>query len=431
MKKFISAILLTAMLLTACGKDGTATTEITTATETVEAATETIEINGEFVSTSDIISSFFGDYISNPDNVRIIEGEQSEALTEAFRNVYINNSRFAFPMLVGELPECFELGDYSETSDIEYDGFYSYRAPLNYNGEYCATVYILQKEGTNKGYGIIYGLIAMSSFCKWDFNGIVLTQDTEKIIDILGEPSSYENIGDTVPSILYFDEKGNMLLLPEQMNTLLCISTDILNAADNSAFVEYIPYDDFDNIPEVPELSGEPREIDWNMLFEDDCIIIGNDKYPANARISDLSDDIMLFEYSIDNENRENPDYTEDTYIAMYKGREFAMLSALRLDDEPIEDAVISSWTFTFIDSYLFPASVMGIPFYQTLDVRNFFTGYNDSAGYDDINIYKGVIERENMQYCCCLGLMSNTVHIYVIPRSANPEYYNELVNSQ
>lgn len=447
MKRFITAILLSAMLLTACGKDGASvettvsemtsvvTTEEVTTTETSKTAGEDVRIDEDIIpddaEKENLAKTILGDYVSDTDNIKIIEGEQAEKLIEAFRNVHINNSRFAFPMLVGELPEGFSIKNYSKEDGEEYNGFYICGASLEYNGEHCATVYVLQKEGVAKEYGIICGFIAMSDFCKWDFNGIELTQDREKIIDILGEPSSYENIGEAVPSTLYLDENGNMLIFPDGMNGVCGMTLDFDSIVDNCALVEYIPYDDFDNMPEIPEMSGEPREFDFNKLFENDCIVIGNDKYPANAKISDLSDDIMLFEYSVGVENYNNPDYVEDSYIAMYKGREFAMIYALRSDSEPTENAVISTWGFMLIDSYPFPASAMDVPFHQTSEVKNFYTGYDDDAIEYEIYKYTGIAENDDEKYLCMLTLMSNSLIVSVTPRTVNPERYDEFANSQ
>lgn len=450
MKKIITAILLSAILLTACGSDkpaeentaeanaSTAAAETTlpevtipdvttVATEKIAAEVIDEELFAEVAQNDEFVDALFGGYVENTENIRVIEGEQSEKLVESLRNIHINNSRLALPMPVMSLPEGFTVDNYSDGDAAGLDNFVMYDASLNYEGNFCANVYILQIKGTEKEYGVIFGMTAMSNFCKWDLNGIGLTQDAEKMLEVLGEPSSVEAIGGMVMSTIYFDEKGNMILFPLIVNGMCVMSVDFSSILENGALAKYVPYDDFDNMPEIPELSGEPREIDWNMFCEDDCIVIGNEKYPVNVKISDLGEDVTLYEYS--SGECENSDYIEDIYILMYKGREIAMVNAIRGKDEEPGDANMSTWTFTDLDNVPVTGSFCGISFRQ--DFSKVSEVYKNASGEPPIYKYEGFIEDDGEKYRCMITLGQSLVFVTMDPRSANPELYDKFANAQ
>lgn len=212
------------------------------------------------------------------------------------------------------------------------------------------------------------------------------------------------------------------------LNGITCMKLDTDDTIQNMPLAEYVPYDDFDGIPEIPELTGEPREIDWSIIFDDDCVIIGNEKYPALIRVGDLGEDITLFDFDIGKENSANPEYLLDNYLLMYKDREIGMLGAYRKKDEKPEYAVITSWMFTNYPEYKFPVAVMNIPFSQNFD--NILKIYLPPQKNNDSSIkrYLGIAERETEQYMCTLILMNSSVIFNTAPASMNSETYKSFL---
>lgn len=444
MKKLISIILLSAMLLTACGKKEasveTATSETTAVTTSVEvtaakAAEEEIQIDEEFVPKDEagqkLVDEMLSEYVDDNVIPEILTGEYSEKLEEAVRNIRINNSRFALPLMIDALPEEFEV-KYDKSSKTEYRdiGFNHYNGELFCEDELCATVSIICKDGADEKYGIIVGLIAMSNQCKWNFDGIEFSNDRDKITEKFGEPTFTTDIVGAydTDNLLYITDIGTTAIFWEEINAVFCMNFNFDNVIENASLVEYVPYDDFDDMIEIPELSGEPRDVDWNMVFDNNCVIIGNDRYPANAKISDLSEDISLLVFGLGSENRENSDYVKDSYIAMYKGREFAMVYALRPADEPAENATICSWGFTSIEFCPFPIGVISVSCHNTSEAKTFYTGYEQN---DSVCKYIGTAEKDGEEYLCKMVFTDYIVMLSVYPRTASPEAYDEFVNSQ
>ncbi|MBQ8177233.1 MAG: hypothetical protein IJ035_09410 [Oscillospiraceae bacterium] len=448
MKRFITAILLSAMLLTACGKDGASvettvsettaviTSEEVTTAETSKAAGEDVQIDEDIIPQDEMGQSMLdyvlADYIDKDTDPVLLTGERAERLEEAFRNIRINNSRFALPMMINALPEGFTAEyDYSSETKDKESCFNFYSGELLYDGEMCANIYIIRRDGADEEDGIIFGLVAMSSDCKWNFDAIEYSNDSEKIIECLGEPSCYTDMAEKLPIALYVSDIGSTVMFFEEVNSFIAVNCNFKNTLANVFFVESVPYDDFDNAIEIPELSGEPREFDFNMMFEDDCIIIGNDKYPVNVKLSDLSEDIKLFDYSTNKEYKENPDYIQDTYLFMYKGREVGLIGAIRKKDEEPEKADVVSWMFMSMSSYPFTASAMGVPLDKVLEVKDFYTGYEEEPAENGFYRYKGIAENEVDKFSCFIMMKDDLALINAIPYIADPERYDEFINSQ
>lgn len=441
MKKLISVILLSAMLLTACGSEGAAeeTTAISEATDvtTADIAEEEIQIDEEFIPKDEVgqklVDEMLSEYVDDNVIPEVLTGERSEKLEEAVRNIRINNSRFALPLMIDALPEGFEV-KYDKSSKTEYNdiGFNHYNGELFCEGELCATGSIICKDGADEKYGIIVSLIAMSNQCKWNFDGIEFSNDKEKITEKFGESTfTTDAVGvyDT-DNLIYISDTGTMVIFWETINAVCCMNFNFDNVVKNASLVEYVPYDDFDNMPDIPELSGEPRGFDWNMLFEDNCIIIGNDKYPANVKLSDLSDDITLFEYDMGEVFYSNKDYLRDTYLLMYKGREIAMVGATRTKDQTPEEAFMTSWMFTEPDELPVSGSVCGVSFEQDFsDVPKIYIG---AKGEAPSYIYSGIVEIDGENYTCSFTVYEKTIlSANLLPRSVDPEIYDKSVNSQ
>ena len=440
MKKLISIILLSAMLLTACGKEEASvettvseTAAITTSVEVTaaKAAEEEIQIDEDIIPQDEMgqgmLDYVLGDYIDEDTDPVLLTGERAERLEEAFRNIRINNSRFALPMMIYSLPEGFKV-KYDKSSEHKIEGwdFNYYSGELYCGKELCANIGIIRKEDAEEDNGIIVSFVAMSNQCKWEFDGIEFSNDEEKIIQKFGEPSfnsSFTYMEND--SITYVSDIGSTVIFMNEINAFFCINFNFKNTFANALFVESVPYDDFDNMPEAPRLSGKPREIDWNMVFEDDCIVIGNDKYPANVKISDFSEDITLFEYGIAEPHPNNDDYYSDKYLLMYKGREIGMLGAARLKDEQPENAQVYSWIF-MSETYPMPVGVMG--FSPEQSIQTIERIYKISG---DRSRAEGICEQNGEKYHCWLILIGDSVFLDCTPYYLNPEAYDEFVNSQ
>lgn len=375
-----------------------------------------------------IIDEVLGDYITDSTDTKVMSEKNSEKLNEAFRNIRINNSRFALPMMIEAVPQGFSVKiDYDSKSNEVAKDFCLYSGELCMGDEMCAQVAVMMKNGAEEKYGILIGITAaMSSMCKWSFGDIEYSNDNEKLIGCFGEPSAYISLSSAAGGISYVTENGSMAIFISELNGFMCLTIDTDNAIKNMLLAEYVPYDDFDGIPEIPELIGESRKIDWNTIFDDDCVIIGNEKYPAPIRVGDLGNDITLFDYDTEQEYNGNSDYFSDKYLLMYKGREIGMVGALRKNDEKPENAVITSWMFIDCQKFTFPAAVMGIPFSQDND--EVFEIYIPDNKKESIVRYYGITEKDGEKYMCTIILTGSSVIFTVIPVSVNPDGYESFL---
>ena len=207
MKKLISVILLSAMLLTACGKKDTSVETAATA------ATEGTSVYAEYIPQDDFGQMLIGEKISEfvDDGAvpEILTGERAETLESAVRNIRINNSRFALPMMVDSLPEGFEVEyDMSTVEVYEDTGFALYYGEVYFQKELCADASIILKEGAEEKYGIIVCLTAISNQCKWNFDGIEFSNDRDKITEKFGEPTFTTDIVNIVPFGIFLSNLG-------------------------------------------------------------------------------------------------------------------------------------------------------------------------------------------------------------------------------
>lgn len=453
-KRFISAFLLSAMLLTACKVEitpPTPPTKVTLSEEAIAApntesdgttaVTEAVHI-GRSELTADEASKFIppnGVADAMAENIltqyigeaapEAMSDENSAALGAAFRNIRINNSRFALPLMVSALPDGFTVTyDYESEYKDEATGYNSYGGELFCNGVSCAEISIFLKDGADEKYGIIVTLVATSGYCKWDFDGIGYSNDTEKIKEKFGEPSAYAKYGSADGNLIYVDEIGSTAIFWKQYNSVLCVGLDFEHTAENALLVESVPYDDFDGMSDMPKLSGNPRELDWHDIFDNSCLTIGNDNYPVNAKISDLSEDIFLFDYEIGTEYAENSEYLSDSYRLMYKDREMGMVFAVRKSNEQAENAHIIMWMFLGVDEYPFPGGVLNVPFSQApFETAAIYTG---AEGENTAYRYDGVIETEEEKYLCSFMTTEISMVVAAIPFSVDPEAYNEFVEN-
>lgn len=389
-----------------------AVSEETADTETPEKTIILDEDAGLYVPSEnvdeDMISDFLSGFVINETKPSVMSDENAEKLEEAFKNIRINNSRFALPMMILALPDGFsvKLDHDSRSEEPVIEDFYSYDGELYMGYELCTSVEILLKDNAKEKYGIIIGFSGLMSVnCKWSFGDISYSNDIEKIISCFGKPSIYEKITDNLSYEIYVTQKGDIVAFVNELNSIICMSVNTDVILENSLLTEYVPYDDFDDIPEIPNVSGGSRDIDWNIIFDNDCVVIGNDRYPANAQISDLSDDIVLFDYDIGQTYDKNDNYLQDHYVFLYKGRDIGVIGALRKIGEQPKNGIITSWMFTNV---IFPAGVMGIPLSQSSSsISKVYTPDNEISG---TIVYRGAAERNGESYTCMFAITDSSI---------------------
>ena len=182
---------------------------------------------------------------------------------------------------------------------------------------------------------------------------------------------------------------------------------------------------DFSIYEDAPVLSGEPREIDWSMIFNDDCVVIGAEKYPAYVRVGDLSSDIELEIMGVGEANTVNPDYLNDYYGLNYLGHTVgAIITSRKADAEP-KDAYISVWMLG--GECTVPKEKVGILGFSFAQSYEEVTGiYLPKEEADNVANYYGVTENNGELYSCSLFYSPYITMLDVTSYETNPDLYNQ-----
>lgn len=440
-KMRIVSILCAAAMLTGCsdsdadiGKETTVSSE----TSAVAAESSSAQTNEDKTETDDIklyipndeicgkmVNYIITEYAYENLKPNTMSDENAEKLEKALQNIRINNSRFALPMMIKDLPKEFSIKINQEEKEEIGQKFSLYMGTLFMGDERYAETLIILKDGAEEKYGIIVGISAFSEMCKWSFGDIEFSYDYDKIMQCFGDPSSYSAHSDLLGALGYVTPNNDYVEFLIGLNGIMCFSFNMENIAENGLLAEYAPYDDFDGIPEIPELTGEPREIDWSRIFDEDCIVIGNEKYPSLARIGDLGDDINIIEYSTGRDFSQDGNYLKDTYTIMYKGRTIGDIYAMRQSGEPLDDALIYGWSL-LLDQIPFPTAIMDIPLSQDFDEISKI--YTPNAQNDKFYKYLKIAEADGEKYMCTLALTYPLALWSVVPASASPELYEKFL---
>lgn len=440
-KMRIVSILCAAAMLTGCSdSNADIGDEITVSSETSAVAAESAsaQTNEDKTEADDIkhyipndeicdnmVNNIIAEYAYEYSETNIMSDENAAKLEEALQNIRINNSRFALPMMIKDLPKEFSIKINRDEKEEIGGKFFLYMGTLFMGDERYTDALIILKDGADEKYGIIVGMSAYSEMCKWSFGDIEFSYDNDKIIQCFGDPSSYSNHSDLLGALGYVTPNNDYVEFLIGLNGIMCFSFNMENITENGLLAEYAPYDDFDGIPEIPELTGEPREIDWSRIFDEDCIVIGNEKYPSLARIGDLGDDINIIEYSTGRDFSQDGNYLKDTYTIMYKGRTIGDIYAMRQSGEPLDDALIYGWSL-LLDQIPFPTAIMDIPLSQDFDEISKI--YTPNAQNDKFYKYLKIAEADGEKYMCTLALTYPLALWSVVPASASPELYEKFL---
>lgn len=176
-------------------------------------------------------------------------------------------------------------------------------------------------------------------------------------------------------------------------------------------------------------LVDEETELDWEMIFEEDCIVIGEEKYPAYMKICTLSENFKLGVISQDSEFPDNPDLVIDYYTLYYLDKKACGISAVRTADLKPTDSYIYSWTFGGFDEMpMEQLGMFGFSMSQSADeIAAVYTPDQKSDG--SVNYY-GVTEYDNQLFGCSLSHSDGFLTTLTItPYNINPsvyEYYKD-----
>lgn len=182
---------------------------------------------------------------------------------------------------------------------------------------------------------------------------------------------------------------------------------------------------DFSIYEDAPILSGEAREIDWSMMFEDSCVVIGAEKYPAYVKVGDLSGDLELEIIGIGEINSVNPDYMNDYYGLNYLGHTVGAIITCRKADVEPKEAYISVWMLG--GECEVPKEKVGILGFSLAQSYDEVTGvYLPKAENEGSANYYGVAEHNGGLFSCSLFYSEYIVMADVTPYEVNPDLYNQ-----
>jgi len=378
-----------------------------------------------------------GSDIGEPD---FLKGEYLAAYEEMSRNIYINNSRFALPMNIKDLPQGFTL-DFSESEPEEANFMITETAELYSNGVYCGEASAIRRKSKPQQDGVIVALTLIASECKGSVGGLKTVSPSDEIKAVLGEPSV---LFDQSPSILFpgenFDEPPNMIYAtkwggyiffspytsaiqiyhPVDDGSLPYFGLNYFElyrstANKNAQYIEYRPYDDFDSMPKPPPLSGEPRKIEWTNA--PDSIVIGDVKLPLITKVSDWSERFTLIDFGTNKEIEDTREeinyggYVRDSYRVAFMDRDSGIvIGAIRKKDEPAENAVINSVMTLPGQEKLFPISVLGA---EVSDISEAYISDLQNDSFYTL-VSGGDIYEDGEKYFCIIRKMSYTLFLTI-----------------
>ncbi|MCL2052905.1 MAG: hypothetical protein FWG90_00475 [Oscillospiraceae bacterium] len=370
--------------------------------------------------------------------------EFSAKFEEMSRSIYINNSRFALPMMVSDLPQGFTvaLDEFNDDLEQGFDGMVTESTTLYFNDEQIGHAAIVRAEDETFEDGIIIGLVSLPPYSKASIGELRGTPSVEEVKAVFGE-SVLEEIFD--PWLIYMSvskQNFGFLMFATNVGGFLVFNIEgdpgdyysiVEKARQNAEFIEYHPYDDFDNMPLII-LSGEPRKLEW--VNAPDNIIIGDEKYPMVLKVKDLSDNFALTPFGVGkpfygpNQEFAYIDCLRDNYIVTYMGRELGFLHAFRHKDELPENA-LGSFTFPNRKNLPFPAGILGIPVNADIGEveKIYIPDSNREEGFRKLS-YGGLLTDNGKEYFFNIFMLETTFSTRIIPLEIDPQAYENWLES-
>ena len=348
---------ITALFLTACQPK-----ETTTAYEMYSHTADEID--------SETIMSAISENLSS---VNVMSAENSEKLRAALSDIRINNSRIALPILVSDLPEGFQVqyesGERLDDNYMYFDGelvFGGERIEMSdggaiiKGGERLADLTLLKGSGMSEREGVIFSITLSSDICKWSIGEAELCSPSE-LERIFGTPSAAECLSDeNVPDLFYVSDNGEFARFVPSVSKMMIVSLDCTRLEENKALCEYVPYNDFDDMPDLPPLTGDIKKFDALSALKNGSVVIGGESLRPYMPISALSHDFGLI--PLETSPVKDSESVSDKYILLYKGRYFGSVMAMRMPELPAQEGMIYAWYLTGRENLPCDASLAGIP---------------------------------------------------------------------
>lgn len=183
---------------------------------------------------------------------------------------------------------------------------------------------------------------------------------------------------------------------------------------------------DINACEDVPFLSGEVKELDWSMIFDEGCISFGDVKCPAYVKISDMDSEFEFEIINIGSENSFNPGEINDYYTLYYRGCNVCGVITSRTADTAPEDAYICTWMLAGGGREISKEKVgiMGFSLAQpAAELAKVYTP-DENDGSDTIRYY-GVTEKDGERFGCSLTHSDDfSTMLAITPYDINPDVY-------
>ncbi|MGN1107386.1 MAG: hypothetical protein ACI4RH_12090 [Huintestinicola sp.] len=298
-----------------------------------------------------------------------MNAENSEKLRNAIHNIRINNSRIALPLMICDLPEGFSV-IYGDEYKLDGYGFSAFTGTLMSGESESGDVYIVRKNGVSEEDGVIIGIMVGSDGCKWSL-GEALNSDIKMLENAFGKPSETDtDISDIGTAYFYVTDSGEAAIFDPKLNRVFIFALNCTELEENKALCEYVPYDDFAGMTDLPPFTGEKAEFDEGAAFSDNAVVIGELSFPANSPVSYFDNtDISLVYYEsklyVGDYDNNDDSLIQDCYLVLYKGRYVGLCRSVR-QEEGAENAHICVWYLLDRESLPCDVSLAGIPASQT-----------------------------------------------------------------
>ncbi len=174
----------------------------------------------------------------------------------------------------------------------------------------------------------------------------------------------------------------------------------------------------------APLLSGEERELDWSMIFDDSCITFGSAKCPAYIKVSELDSNFSLEIIDIGSENSFNTKEINDYYTLYYHGYNVCGVITSRTADTAPEDAYICTWLLAGGGREISKEKVGIMGFSLSQKASEIAEIYTPDENDDTIKYY-GVTEKDGERFGCSLSHNDDfATMLSITPYDINPDVY-------